>query len=235
MRQTIRWNRGVGRDFRSRSALRSIRSSYTRRSLQEVFKLAEFERSLPHCLEVFRIFYSLEQLTILSMPKMTAVGFPPRITISESFLFRLAFIGIHPSFHESTMVMKFLRMISATRSRALEVPNSTASSVRSAKLRSSSFTSRSTSTVQSFNERGELPRFGNSRNVEWPAMVKFFRSVKLVRDIGNLGKSGHAGTLDHRASNHAGRALPSSGTKRISTRHFMAAAIRLSISREWPL
>jgi hypothetical protein len=47
-----------------------------------------------------------------SMPKMTAVGFPLRITISGSFLFRLAFIGIHPSFYESTIVMKFLQMIS---------------------------------------------------------------------------------------------------------------------------
>jgi hypothetical protein len=31
------------------------------------------------------------------------------------------------------------------------------------------------------------------------------------------------------------RALRLSGTKRISTRHFIAAAIRLSITREWPL
>ena len=37
---------------------------------------------------------------------------------------------------------------------------------------------------------------------------------KLVRDLGN-GKVRRAGTLDHRASNHAERALPSSGTKRI--------------------
>ena len=65
------------------------------------------------------------------------------------------------------------------------------------------------------------------------AMVNFFRSVKLVRDLGNLGKLG-TGTLDHRTSNHAERALPSCGTKRISTRHFMAAAIRLIITREWP-
>jgi hypothetical protein len=33
MRETIRWKRGVGRDFRSRSTLRSIRTSYTSRSL----------------------------------------------------------------------------------------------------------------------------------------------------------------------------------------------------------
>jgi hypothetical protein len=64
-------------------------------------------------------------------------------------------------------------------------------------------------------------------------IVDFFRSVKLVRDLGNLGKSGME-TLDHLTSNHAERALPASGTKRISTRHFMAAAIRLSITREWP-
>src|SRR5688572_22813835 len=47
-----------------------------------------------------------------SMPKMTAVGFPPRITISGSFLFRLVFIGVHPSIQESTIVIKFLQMIS---------------------------------------------------------------------------------------------------------------------------
>jgi hypothetical protein len=79
---------------------------------------------------------------------------------------------------------------------------------------------------------GELPRFENSR-VSNGDDIRFLPCVKLVRDLGNSGKSG-TGTLDHLTSNHAERALPASGTKRISTRHFMAAAIRLSITREWP-
>lgn len=40
------------------------------------------------------------------------------------------------------------------------------------------------------DSQGTLAHFGNYRNVEMAAMVSFFRSVKLVRDLGNLGKSG---------------------------------------------
>jgi hypothetical protein len=98
-----------------------------------------------------------------SMAKMTAVGFPPRITISGSFLFRLVFIGVHPSFHESTIVIKFLQMISACHSvKSARNPGSIACS--DPKVAIAIVKTVTGSTMQ--RKTVKLPRFENSRNVE---------------------------------------------------------------------